>query len=252
MLNAAVSDAGIQKKINQDAVIVKETTTDGGDIMFAAVCDGMGGHTNGEVASAEAVSHLDSWFDRILPHILETGITNASFKRSMTGNIVEVNDKIVGFGKSRGECGTTLSGVLLYNGHYACVNVGDSRVYHLHKGSLRQITHDQSLVQHMVDNFEITEEEAKTHPKRNVLLQCIGIDGDVIPAYTFGSYEDDDVFVICSDGFRHKLEKKEIKELFLPEELTSESKMKEQALKGVQINKDRNETDNISVIVIKT
>ena len=251
---SSLSDIGIKKKVNQDSILVKKANSDDNNkqIVFAAVCDGMGGLANGELASSHLVSELNNWFDNTLPDMINKGISNNKIKESLTALILRANEVIAAFGEKEGTCGTTISAIFMYMNHYAVVNVGDSRVYKISNDEeLVQITHDQSLVQDMIDKGKITEEQAKTHPQRSVLLQCVGAGAKVSPAYNFGEYSEGDLFILCSDGFRHKLKKEEIESLFNPKRLNSEGELYERIKNAIEINKQRQEQDNISVIAIK-
>lgn len=252
ILVSSLSDIGIKKQVNQDAILVKRAYSGNEEVVFASVCDGMGGLANGELASSHLVSELDKWFEEELPKIIKNGITNNKIKESLTEIILKANDVIAAFGEKEGTCGTTITGILLFMGHYAVVNVGDSRVYSLSvNDGLFQITHDHSLVQDLIDKGRITQEEAKRHPQRSVLLQCVGAGGKVSPEYNFDYYNPGDVFVLCSDGFRHKISEKEIELMFSPEELISESDIYRNIKNAIEINKQRREQDNISAIVLK-
>lgn len=252
ILISSLSDIGIKKEVNQDAILVKRANIAGKELTFAAVCDGMGGLANGELASSHLVSELNDWFENKLPLIIKEGVTNNKIKESLTLVIKRANEVIAAFGEKEGTCGTTVAGILLFEGHYAVINVGDSRVYSLSKNDgLFQITHDHSLVQTLIDKGRITEEQAKTHPQRSVLMQCVGAGSEVSPEYDFGYYYNGDLFLLCSDGFRHKLSKNEIVKIFNPEEQISDGVIYENIKKAITINKQRKEQDNISAIIIK-
>lgn len=246
------TDVGIKKSVNQDSLIIKKARTDVDDIVLIAVCDGMGGLSDGELASAEAVKMLNDWFSYELPDLLREGLSDHSFKESISARIDEVNRKIEEYGEQNNlECGTTIAAVLIYNDHYATVNVGDSRIYKLTPQSIEQLTHDQSVVQELIDAGQITPEEAETHPNRSTLLQCVGFGGEVVPDFTFGTYQMGDVFLACSDGFRHKITASEMHQLFNPTKTTDKQDMTDRANYGVQINKERNEKDNITVVLCR-
>ena len=252
MLVVAHTDIGIKKLVNQDSLIVREAKLqDGSSVMFAAVCDGMGGLSNGEIASKETVDTITRWFDEKLPGLLQDGLTNSNLRESLNEYILEVDEKLNTFSDEEGACGTTLAGLFLFNGRYACINVGDSRVYHLHENEIFQITHDQTVTQKEIDAGRMTKAEAIKDKRKSILLQCIGAGGDVVPVYKFGIYAKGDVFLICSDGFRHKLKSEEIAKMFRPDSMTDEEIMKSVAVEAVEINKERKERDNISVIAIK-
>ena len=215
-LTAYKTDVGIKKKVNQDSLIIRKATTEIGEITFISVCDGMGGLSFGELASAEAVNILNNWFDEDLPELLIEGISDQSFKD---------------------------------------VNIGDSRIYKLDSEKIEQLTHDQSVVQQLLDSGQITAEEAETHPQRSVLLQCVGFGERAIPEFTFGSYKEGDVFFACSDGFRHKLTTEEMYQVLyvnLEKESEKFNERKKDLVERlgylVEVVKERGEKDNITVV----
>lgn len=248
MKSTAYTDIGTKKKINQDSIYLGEAASNLGDVVFAAICDGMGGLSNGEMASRMIVNGLDTWFREELPDILEKGISSRGINVSLSSFIERMNDEICE--RSAAMCGSTLTGLLLYNGVYRSVNIGDSRIYQFRDGKYKQLTKDQTVVQRAVDRGEITEEEAKTRRDRNVLLQCVGAGQDIVPVYGAGRYREGDVFMLCSDGLRHKLSKKQMVDIFSPENAGDEEEMKIACKRAVDIVKRRKETDNISVVMI--
>ena len=107
-------------------------------------------------------------------------------------------------------------------------------------------------MQKEIDQGRMTPEEARKHPQRNVLLQCVGASEVIIPEFTDGEYEKDEVFMICSDGFRHLISEEEFFKLMNPGKLNTEKEMRDAALYCTELNKSRQEKDNISVILVKT
>ena len=252
MITALHTDIGIRKKVNQDSMIVMQASAEGtGKVLMAAVCDGMGGLHDGELASKETVMSLKKWFEGELPQLLEKGLTTRRFEESLNRMILEVDERMNLYSFEKGDCGTTLAGIVMADGKFGCVNIGDSRVYRIRSGKLAQLTHDQSVVQKEIDEGQLTEEEAAGHPQRNVLLQCIGAGCEVTAEYSYGLYKEGDVFIVCSDGFRHKLTKEEIADMFDGRKLHTEEELKEAAVRAVEENKARKEKDNISVIVVR-
>jgi hypothetical protein len=249
VITAYNTDIGIKKSVNQDSLIIKKAIAGAGEVVLIGVCDGMGGLEQGELASAEAIKTLNFWFEQDLPNLLLEGLSNKAFVDSMTFAIKEANDRVYKYSSAKNiQCGTTLTAVLLYNGHYATVNVGDSRVYKIdNSGTIERLTHDQSVVQDKIDKGEITEEEARTHKARNVLLQCIGLGDAVTPGFSFGNYSDGDIFFACSDGFRHRLMEEEMAKLYNPKDVVGQEELMERAAYGVKLNMERGETDNITV-----
>lgn len=256
VLTGFKTDVGIKKEVNQDSLIIRKAMTEVGEVTFISVCDGMGGLSFGELASAEAVNVLNSWFDEDLPELLMEGISDQSFKDSISLRIEEADEKISQYGREHNaDCGTTMTAILLYNGHYATVNVGDSRIYKLSSKGIEQLTHDQSVVQQLLDSGQITVKEAETHPQRSVLLQCVGIGEKAVPDFTFGSYEEGDAFFACSDGFRHKLTAEEMYRVLYANRRTDVEDVEERKedlitrLKYlIDVVKERGETDNITVV----
>jgi len=141
--------------------------------------------------------------------------------------------------------------LLMAEGKYHILNVGDSRVYKLNETGLNQLTKDQTFVQKEMDQGRMTPEEAKVHPQRNVLLQCVGASEIIIPEFSHGEYKTGEVYMVCSDGFRHVIAKEEFEKLLEPKKMDTEKALKDVAVYCTELNKSRQEKDNISVILLK-
>lgn len=246
---ATHTDKGIKKAINQDSVCLCKAATDSGEIVLAAVCDGMGGLSSGEHASAIMAREASTWFESQLPRLVSRGdlIDFSRFQTDFESMIRHAGSMIRK--TSTGESGTTISAVLLFDGQFFTVNVGDSRVYRLRE-HLEQLTRDQTYVQREVDAGHMTEAEARVHPRRNVLLQCVGAGDAVIPDFTKGFLRGGDLFLVCSDGFRHMLTKGEIEDALYIEEAPTESDLQNILVRLTELNKERKEKDNISAIAV--
>lgn len=255
-LSIAHTDIGIRKNTNQDSVLIKEASTDYGRVHLSVICDGMGGLAKGEVASATLIRAFSRWFEEKFPFILyeerkDGRIDNNALQKSWNELADEINMKIAAYGETcNAPCGTTLAALLLVDGYYYIVNVGDSRVYLL-RDNMESITKDQTFVQREVDEGRLTPEEAAVHPQKNVLLQCVGASPVVVPDFYEGTYKEGDVFMLCSDGFRHVITQEEFLKILNPKSLTTEKEMKDAATYCTELNKQRKENDNISVIIIK-
>ena len=244
---------GRVKKINQDAVFIMEAETENGNILFAAISDGMGGLAKGEEASARMTRALAVWFEH-LPEIIysDAGLSEDAFRKSMLHTIQDTCKEIEEYAKSLGaECGTTLAGVLLYQNKWYVVNVGDSRVYFHDGEDLHQITKDQSYVQREIDAGRMTEKEAKTHKMRSILLQCIGASDVVIPDWFTGEFKENDEFLLCSDGFRHVLNNSEMSVITKPSKMETKDNIKDALEYCTNRSMREGERDNISSILIK-
>ncbi|MCB6415394.1 serine/threonine-protein phosphatase [Faecalimonas umbilicata] len=255
-LSIAHTDIGIRKNTNQDSVLIKEANTDYGRVHLAVICDGMGGLAKGEVASATLIRAFSRWFDETFPFLLYEERENGelgynALQKSWNQLIDAVNVKIAAYGEEcHAPCGTTLAALLLTEGKYYIVNVGDSRVY-LMREKMESLTKDQTFVQREVDEGRMTPEEAAVHPQKNVLLQCVGASPVIVPDFYKGAYEKGDMFLLCSDGFRHVITEEEFMKIVNPKDVTTEKEMKDSAVYCTELNKQRKENDNISVIITK-
>lgn len=256
-LSIAHSDVGTKKDTNQDSVLIKEAVTDYGNVLLCVICDGMGGLAKGEVASATLIRAFSNWFEKDFPFILyekrdEKEIDYNTLQRSWNKLVDEVNEKITQYGANWNVAiGTTVVALLLIENQFFIINIGDSRIYML-DNDMHQLTKDQTFIQQQLDQGNITEEQAEHHPQRNVLLQCVGASAVIVPDFYTGHYEKDSIFMLCSDGFRHVITEEEFYKLLNPNVLKSEKEMRDAAIYCTELNKQRKEKDNISVILVRT
>ncbi len=243
------TDIGIYRKTNQDSVLIKYAETKFGEILFAAVCDGMGGLAKGEIASAAVVWDFSEWFDRELPGELpniDFGIIGNKWELKLK----ELNARIRDYGKKIGvSMGTTFTGVLMFGEQYLLAHVGDTRLYHISEES-RLLTEDQTVSARAVRRGEMTAEEARADKRQHTLLQCIGASKRVEPQISSGRIEKG-VYVLCSDGFRHKISREEMQRSLNPKTLSDKRMMHDHARYLIDLVKSREEKDNISVVLIK-
>ena len=251
-LTAVHTDAGLKKEINQDSMILMRAESKAGNILLAAVCDGMGGLAKGEEASAMMVKALARWFEYDLPVLLEESFAMEKLWEQWNRLIDETGREIADYAMHlSASAGTTAAVLLMIDDAYYIMNVGDSRIY-LIRDQIWQLTKDQTYVQREIDAGRMTPAEAARDPQRNVLLQCIGASRKVIPDFTYGKTEKDAVYMLCSDGFRHCITPKEIHDAFQPSVLKNKDVMEKQMKHLTQLNKERKEDDNISCILIRT
>lgn len=250
-LTAYHTDVGLTKETNQDSICIKLAKTNIGNVLMAIICDGMGGLEKGELASATVIRRFGYWFDNELPMMFED-FKMDRVKYSFDNMISELNEKIAMYGKERSvSLGTTLTVMFFAQDEYMIAHVGDSRAYEI-SNNVIVLTEDQTVVGREVRRGRMTMEQAKTDPRRNVLLQCIGASSTVVPDYIKDTTKKGAVYMLCSDGFRHVISSEEMYMALNPNVCTSEDAMKMQAVQLVELNKQRKERDNISVIVIKT
>jgi len=246
----ADTDIGISKDTNQDSILIKHAKADDQEILLAAVCDGMGGLSKGELASATVIREFAKWFDDELPYELgkvELQVIGAKWSLLLK----ELNARILEYSKENGieGVGTTFSAILFIGDQYVIGHVGDTRVYHI-GASLTQFTTDQTFVAREISRGTMTRDQARTDKRRNLLLQCIGASKVVEPQVICGKAEKG-AYMLCSDGFRHEITEAEMYESLNPVNLMNKDAMHNNAKYLIEQVKSRGEKDNISVLLIK-
>jgi serine/threonine protein phosphatase PrpC len=183
---AVRSDVGLLREGNEDSAYAGPR--------LLAVADGMGGHAAGEVASAVAISAL-AGLDGDLP---ASELVDALADAVARAN--QILHDMVAADPSIGGMGTTLTAMLWSGSRVALCHIGDSRAYVLSRGELRQITHDHTLVQSLVDDGRISPGEAATHPQRSLLLRALDGTSDAEPDLSLREARMGDRYLLCSDG----------------------------------------------------
>ena len=249
---SANTDIGLVKTTNQDSLSVKVINTSMGRIVFALLCDGMGGLEKGELASASVIRAFDEWVNNVLPQLCVAPIDESIIKEQWEKILLSQNNLIKTYGQKLGvKLGTTAVVMLLTDTNYYIMNVGDSRAYEIADG-MAQLTYDQTFVAREVAFGNMTPEQAEVDERRSVLLQCIGASEEVYPDFFTGPVAVNATYMLCSDGFRHEITPEEIYAAFHPDVLLDESTMNQNTLNLIELNKQRNERDNISVVLVRT
>ena len=231
-----LTDTGRVRSHNEDSVTI---VRNGSGEYLLVVADGMGGHRAGEVASSLAVTHLGKRFSSISSIGSKLDAVNW-----LNDNVNEINESILEYAKNHFDSkglGTTLVLALLTNDYLIFGNIGDSSGYVLKNNKLHKVTHDHTLVNLLVEAGDLTEEEAKVHPKRNVLMKALGA-GEKIDIDIFDVEKDVDGVLLCSDGLTTMLQKEQVEKM-LEEDLTIEQKV----AKMIKKCNSRGGQDNISV-----
>lgn len=249
---SASADIGIKKQTNQDSLTVKIINTPMGKMAMAVLCDGMGGLSNGEIASASLIKAFEKWLYRDFEEMFKNDFNVNSVAQAWNEIVIEMNEKIKRYGQEKNiNLGTTVTAMLITEENYCVLNVGDTRAYEI-SDNLYQITNDQTLVAREVSQGKLTPQEAESDPRRSVLLQCCGASFEVVPELHYGQTKKDAVYLLCSDGFRHQISPEEIYRTFEPSLMSDESTMKKSIDYLIELNKQRLENDNISAILIRT
>lgn len=250
-LSVAHTDVGISKKINQDAFCLKIAKTSTANIAFAVMCDGMGGLNNGEYASALVVNAFSNWFENEFPAIVGRDLSMDKVTNRWKEIVSDQGCKILEYGNANGiSLGTTLTTLLIVNNRFVSIHVGDSRLYKIND-AMHQVTKDQTVAAYEIEQQRMTVAEAKNDRRSNILLQCVGASKVIEPQILTGTVAENDTFMLCSDGFRHQISSEEMYGVIAPRLLTSEKIMKKSLVDLVDLNKSRNEKDNITAILIK-
>ena len=231
-----LTDAGKVRSHNEDSVTIVKN---GSEEYLLLVADGMGGHRAGEVASSLAVTHFGKRFSSL------SSVGNLKDAVSwINDNVSEINEAILDSAKNHFDStglGTTLVLALLTKDFLIFGNVGDSSGFVLKNHRLHKVTKDHTLVSLLVEAGDLTEEEARNHPKKNVLMKALGA-SEKVDMDIFEVERDVDAILLCSDGVTNMLTVEQIEKV-LDEELTIEAKVK----KIVRKCNARGGQDNISV-----
>jgi protein phosphatase len=233
--SAGLTDTGLVRAVNQDNYYIDP------EERFFIVADGMGGHAGGQEASQIATkyirAHLEENWDSDIPcdELLQEALGKA--------NEGILNDQCEH--PERGDMGTTSVVVLFRNDESWCAHIGDSRLYRLRDSQLQQITEDHTWVARALKMGDITNEQAKAHPWRHVLFQCLGRKElrqvDVFPL----DVQVGDRFLLCSDGLTE-----EVADEVIGESFKSDCSCEEVAKKLVESAKEEGGSDNITVVII--
>lgn len=231
-----LTDPGKVRDHNEDSVVVTENAN---KEILLAVADGMGGHLAGEVASSIAITHIGKRFREMST----VGNKEDAFNWLQEA-FSEINALIYKYTEDHPESkgmGTTLVTAILTEEFLLFGNIGDSSGFVIKNDRLHKITVDHTLVNLLVKSGELTEEEAKDHPRKNVLMKALGavtnVEMDIFDVET-----DIDGIVLCSDGLTNMLDDEQIIEV-LKDNLTIEEKLQKLICKC----NNRGGNDNISI-----
>lgn len=193
---SAKSDVGVVRQNNQDYCLAGEFS-DGAT--WAVVCDGMGGANGGNVASETAARTISEK----LNHGYHDAMNDNSMKHLIVSSIEAANATV--FSRSRSDAtlvgmGTTVVLAIIKNDSLYIAHVGDSRIYVITDQSINQLTVDHSVVQMMIARGEISADEAREHPQKNVITRALGIDDEVRIDYSQEIFNNGDIVLLCTDG----------------------------------------------------
>ena len=196
-LAAGLTHEGLVRSVNEDSHLLRN------DVGLWAVADGMGGHENGQWASTAIV--------RSLSEVKFSGAFEADVEAVKTA-LTDANTIICDQAESVGKRMGSTAAVMVADGRrYACLWVGDSRIYRLRDGVLSRLTRDHTQVQDMVDKGVLSAEDAEDHPMGHILSRAVGVEEPLRLDIVSGDLDAEDVYLLCSDGLTGVVEEDEIR-----------------------------------------
>lgn len=230
-----ISDIGNKRTLNEDTIGIHE------DMKYNLfiVCDGMGGHNAGEVASAMAK-------DTVIGS-METGFDEQNPVSSMEHAVSLANDEIFALSLTDSHLngmGTTVTAALSFQGKLYVAHVGDSSLFWIRDQRIKKVTKDHSLVQELVDSGNLDQEDAKHHPNKNIITRAVGTKNKVIVDTFVLDTTKEDIFVLCTDGLTDYISDEEILAIIIGQE---DKKKAVVELKDLAI--ERGGKDNITLVI---
>ncbi|MGN0992597.1 MAG: Stp1/IreP family PP2C-type Ser/Thr phosphatase [Bacilli bacterium] len=235
-----LTDTGMVRDHNEDSVIIIKNSEDS---ILMAVADGMGGHRAGEVASSIAISYLSKRFTESF-----FKMNKASAVEWIKNCVNEINGQMFKYTEENPESkgmGTTLVMTLITKDYILFGNIGDSSGFVMKDNKIHKVTHDHTLVNLLLAAGELTEEEAKNHPKKNILMNALGIN-DPIEIDVFDCNMEIDEILLCSDGLTTMITEEQIEKVLL-----SDLTVEEKVIKLIKKANNRGGNDNISIAYLK-
>jgi protein phosphatase len=230
------TDPGLRRLNNEDTILVDEKQG------FCLVADGIGGNACGEVAS------------RLFSQAAEDAFSGIPYQENLRYQILknvfaDANETIFNYAQSHPGCdgmGCTAEMLVLNDDRFMLGHIGDSRTYRLRDGEIKQLTMDHTLVKQQLDQGLITQEEAKHHSFKNVILRAVGIQQNPSLDVLRGNVYPGDLFLLCSDGLTDMVE-----DDFIKNHLAAVKGIREKVDGLIQEANARGGRDNISVVVVQ-
>jgi len=247
------SHKGMVRDHNEDSLVSLELLfdEDATERFFGlyAIADGIGGYEGGEIASRLA---LLVFTENVIGSLRLPGLNSETYRLNqevalqiLTEGVKTANNQVYTQAKQSG-MGTTLAAGLIIDTMAYIANVGDSRVYLLNQGQLRQITNDHSLVASLVATGEITPEEVYTHPRRNIITRCLGMQPDIEVDLFTEELHSGDSLLLCSDGLWEMVRDHEIREAAIKADDVQSA-----CERLVKLANRNGGVDNVSVIMVR-
>lgn len=233
--NGCASDTGLVRDHNEDSCLMLP----GAGVWLVA--DGMGGHDAGDVAARMIADEVDS---------VGIPVSAADLRARVAQRLDRAHRRIMAHSRAIGHrtVGATVAALLIFDTGFTCLWAGDSRVYLWRAGRLSRLTTDHSEVQELVDAGQITADEARRWPRKNVITRAIGIDHGAAVETVTGMVRGGDVFLICSDGLTEHLDDTEIAFHLDPAEGRSAQAVADALVAETLV---RGARDNVTAVVVR-
>lgn len=272
MVYYGITDIGLRRVVNQDNFKIKEYP---GGVTLAVVCDGMGGANGGATASSVAIETFVKYIDRFGESLSkysenepDKASTDPAFSNEeenktipeiLTSAVASANEAVFSMGKKDPGLfgmGTTLVACIASQKNIYAANVGDSRMYMIDSGGMRQITRDHSYVQHLVDLGRLSPKKAKNARNKNIITRAVGteesvrpdifkVDKKILPDSGQITY-----VLLCTDGLTNMLEASDIAKIIRNSGKPSAESLKSSASELVRRANERGGNDNITVVIM--
>ncbi|MBQ7108539.1 MAG: Stp1/IreP family PP2C-type Ser/Thr phosphatase [Clostridia bacterium] len=242
MLVSAKTDIGMKRSTNQDSYSYGQF--ENGTITWAVVCDGMGGMAAGNIASITAVEVIAGALEQNLSpksspsfvkNLLKTSIESANAK---IFSMAEENEDMRGMG-------TTVVAVVVIKGVAYFAHAGDSRAYYYSNNQLSQVTTDHSVVQTLLESGQLTQDEAKNHPNKNIITRALGVSSYIDVDFETLDVSEGDTVLLCTDGLTNCIDDELIKLASTDNDFSS------LAERLVELANQNGGNDNITVVAVK-
>lgn len=242
MKYTVLSDIGQKRSVNEDraAMFVRSDF-----VRLGVIADGMGGHNAGDIASDMAITKIGKFFVNATPQHF---YSEDSIKLWFVDAVGKINRLIFDYSLTHEDCqgmGTTFLAVVITDNQKVLCHIGDSRAYGVHSGTIKQLTRDHSYVNVLVENGEISEEEAQIHPKKNLITKSLGTEKTIEPDFFSLMNPTYSYLLLCSDGLSNKLSIDDMTNI-----LSTHASIHEKGQLLVNLANEKGGEDNISLVLI--
>lgn len=238
--SSKATDVGRARQVNEDRC---DSGTLGEHAVWAIVCDGLGGMSDGSVASSTAVDIIGNTVKALFRSDMQQQEIFELLRSALYIANTAIHDRVSSNGHEGGMATTAVVAVVVHSQIHVAY-VGDSRAYLYSGGELRQITTDHSVVRYLVESGEITENEARNHPQRNLITRALGAEPAVEVDFVSEGFVNGDILLLCSDGLTNHVTDKQIAAIL------EEGRSETAARRLVDAANKLGGSDNISVVLI--